>query len=93
MSLVAPLLVIRRATTKAPADRHAVISASVYSDYAAVSLSVLGKLTVAGNVCPGGEVPLRYIEVDASRSLDLIFDLSFVPDPFTIQGHAELRLR
>lgn len=47
MSLVAPLLVIRRATTKAPADRHAVISTSVYSDYAAVSLSVLGKLTVA----------------------------------------------
>lgn len=52
-----------------------------------------GSEITCGSVCTGGEMPLQYIEVDASRSIDLIFDLPFVPDPFTIQGHAELRLR
>jgi len=48
---------------------------------------------VCGSVCAGGEMPLRYIEVDASRSFDLIFDLPFTEDHFTILGHAEMRLR
>ena len=46
-----------------------------------------------GEGCAGGEVPLRYIQVDVSRSLDLMFDYPLITDPATIQGHAELRLR
>lgn len=43
--------------------------------------------------CAGGEVPLRYIQVDVSRTLDLMFDYPLISDPLVIQGHAEMRLR
>jgi len=46
-----------------------------------------------GTSCAGGEVPMRYIEVDVSGPFELMFDYPMTSDSMTLQGHAELRLR
>lgn len=46
-----------------------------------------------GGSCAGGEVPLRYIQVDVSRNFELMFSYPLISDSLVIQGHAELRLR
>ncbi len=46
-----------------------------------------------GTSCTGGEVPMRYIEVDVSGPFELMFDYPMTSGSMTLQGHAELRLR
>lgn len=46
-----------------------------------------------GTSCSGGEVPMRYIEVDVSGPFQLMFDYPMTTGTMTLQGHAELRLR
>jgi len=43
--------------------------------------------------CTGGEVPMRYIEVDVSGPFEFMFDYPMTSGTMTLQGHAELRLR
>ena len=43
--------------------------------------------------CAGGEVPLRYIEVDVSGPFEFLFDYPMTTGSMTLEGHAELRLR
>ena len=52
-----------------------------------------GTPLACGGSCAGGEVPLRYIQVDISRNFELMFDYPLISDPLVIRGHAELRLR
>ncbi len=46
-----------------------------------------------GEPCTGGEVPMRYIEVDVSGPFEFMFDYPMTTGSMTLQGHAELRLR
>ena len=46
-----------------------------------------------GTSCAGGEVPMRYIEVDVSGPFEFMFDYPMTSGSMTLQGHAELRLR
>lgn len=46
-----------------------------------------------GTSCSGGEVPMRYIEVDVAGPFELMFDYPMTSGSMTLQGHAELRLR
>lgn len=46
-----------------------------------------------GTACAGGEVPMRYIEVDVSGPFELMFDYPMTTTSMTLRGHAELRLR
>lgn len=46
-----------------------------------------------GTSCTGGEVPMRYIEVDVSGPFEFMFDYPMTSGTMTLQGHAELRLR
>jgi hypothetical protein len=46
-----------------------------------------------GDTCSGGEVPMRYIEVDVSGPFEFLFDYPMTTGSMTLQGHAELRLR
>jgi len=53
------------------------------------------KLRLNGAARAGTQYALQLGDTsqDASRSFDLIFDLPFTEDHFTILGHAEMRLR
>jgi hypothetical protein len=51
-----------------------------------------GEIT-CGTSCAGGEVQLRYIEVDVSGPFEFMFDYPTTSGSMTLQGHAELRLR
>jgi hypothetical protein len=46
-----------------------------------------------GSPCGGGEVPMRYIEVDVSGPFEFLFDYPMTTGSMTLTGHAELRLR
>lgn len=46
-----------------------------------------------GVPCTGGEVPMRYIEVDVSGPFEFMFDYPMTTGSMTLTGHAELRLR
>jgi TadE-like protein len=46
-----------------------------------------------GTGCSGGEVPMRYIEVDVSGPFEFMFDYPMTTGSMTLHGHAELRLR
>jgi hypothetical protein len=46
-----------------------------------------------GTSCTGGEVQLRYIEVDVNGPFEFMFDYPMSSGSMTLQGHAELRLR
>lgn len=52
-----------------------------------------GVVMLTGDPCSGGEVPMRYIEVDVSGPFEFMFDYPMTPGTMTLQGHAELRLR
>jgi TadE-like protein len=54
---------------------------------------LVGGEIACGTSCGGGEVPMRYIEVDVSGPFELMFDYPMTSGPTTLQGHAELRLR
>ena len=41
--------------------------------------------------CTGGEVPMRYIEVDVSGPFEFLFDYPMTEGTMTLQGHAEMR--
>jgi Flp pilus assembly protein TadG len=43
--------------------------------------------------CSGGEVPMRYIEVDVSKPFELMFDYPMTTGSMTLTGYAELRVR
>jgi hypothetical protein len=52
-----------------------------------------GVTLLCGDPCTGGEVPMRYIEVDVSGPFEFMFDYPMTTGSMTLQGHAELRLR
>lgn len=43
--------------------------------------------------CLTGEVPLRYIHVDVTRTYDLMFDYPGLPASLVLQGDADMRIR
>ena len=43
--------------------------------------------------CAGGEVPMRYIEVDVSGPFEFLFDYPMTTGSMILTGHAELRVR
>ena len=52
-----------------------------------------GAVINLGDSCSGGEVPMRYIEVDVGRPFEFMFDYPMTDGTMTLHGHAELRLR
>jgi hypothetical protein len=52
-----------------------------------------GTELACGQPCSGGEVPMRYIEVDVSGPFEFLFDYPTTTGSMTLSGHAELRLR
>jgi hypothetical protein len=50
-------------------------------------------VVVCGTACTGGEVPMRYIEVDVSGPFEFLFDYPLTTGSMTLTGHAEMRLR
>jgi len=52
-----------------------------------------GTELTCGQPCTGGEVPMRYIEVDVSGPFEFLFDYPTTTGSMTLTGRAELRLR